>query len=101
MGAAEILEKGLKVREYELKRSNFSKTGNFGFGVDEHIDLGLKYDPRIGIFGLDFFVVLERPGVRVSKRKRCRSRLGNRQRVTKEDAIRWFEQEYEGIVLNK
>merc|ERR1712008_554722 len=57
--AEEILEKGLKVREYELRRDNFSKNGNFGFGIQEHIDLGIKYDPAIGIFGLDFFVVLQ------------------------------------------
>lgn len=52
----------LKVREYELRKENFSGTGNFGFGIQEHIDLGIKYDPSIGIYGLDFYVVLGRPG---------------------------------------
>ncbi|TNY17181.1 60S ribosomal protein L11 [Rhodotorula diobovata] len=52
--AEEILERGLKVKEYELKKRNFSATGNFGFGIQEHIDLGIKYDPGIGIFGMDF-----------------------------------------------
>lgn len=66
--AEEILERGLKVKEYELKRRNFSDTGSFGFGIQEHIDLGLKYDPSIGIYGLDFFVVLGRAGFRVSRR---------------------------------
>lgn len=46
-----------QVREYELRKSNFSDTGNFGFGIQEHIDLGIKYDPSIGIYGLDFYVV--------------------------------------------
>lgn len=46
--AMDILERGLKVKEYELKRKNFSDTGNFGFGIQEHIDLGLKYDPSTG-----------------------------------------------------
>ena len=46
--ALEILERGLKVKEYELKRKNFSNTGSFGFGIQEHIDLGLKYDPSTG-----------------------------------------------------
>jgi len=41
----------LKVKEYELKKSNFSETGNFGFGIQEHIDLNIKYDPAIGIYG--------------------------------------------------
>merc|ERR1712036_124480 len=56
--AEEILDRGLKVKEYELKKGNFSKTGAFGFGVQEHIDLGIKYDPGIGIYGMDFYVVL-------------------------------------------
>ena len=60
--AEEILEKGLKVKEYELKRANFSATGNFGFGIQEHIDLGIRYDPAIGIYGMNFFVVLGRAG---------------------------------------
>lgn len=51
-----------QVREYELRRDNFSQNGNFGFGIQEHIDLGIKYDPSIGIYGLDFYVVLGRPG---------------------------------------
>jgi ribosomal protein L5 len=41
----------LKVKEYELKKGNFSETGNFGFGIQEHIDLNIKYDPAIGIYG--------------------------------------------------
>lgn len=49
--ALEILERGLKVKEYELRRKNFSNTGNFGFGIEEHIDLGIKYDMSIGIYG--------------------------------------------------
>ena len=53
--AEEILERGLRVKEYELKAANFSSTGNFGFGISEHIDLGLKYDPSIGIYGMDFY----------------------------------------------
>lgn len=48
--ANEILDRALKVKEYELKKKNFSATGCFGFGITEHIDLGLKYDPATGKF---------------------------------------------------
>ena len=44
-------EAGLKVKEYELLQRNFSDTGNFGFGINEHIDLGIKYDPSTCIYG--------------------------------------------------
>merc|ERR1712004_968292 len=73
--AEEILDKGLKVKEYELKMGNFSSTGAFGFGVQEHIDLGIKYDPSIGIYGMDFYVVMKRAGYGISKRRRCKAYL--------------------------
>lgn len=99
--ALEILEKGLKVKEYELKAGNFSATGNFGFGIQEHIDLGIKYDPSIGIYGMDFFVVLARPGKRVAKRRRAVGTVGIHHRVRKDDAVNWFKTKFDGIVLAK
>merc|ERR1712180_472143 len=99
--AEEILEKGLKVKEYELRRCNFSETGNFGFGIAEHIDLGIKYDPSIGIYGMDFYVVLARPGYNIAYRRRKKSRVGFKHRITKADSMKWFQQKYDGILLNK
>ncbi|KAH9610029.1 hypothetical protein KSS87_008318 [Heliosperma pusillum] len=126
--AMQLLESGLKVKEYELLRRNFSDTGCFGFGIQEHIDLGIKlylanlavdskiaskcgcvriqnlitqYDPSTGIYGMDFFVVLERPGYRVGRRRRCKARVGIQHRVTKDDAMKWFQIKYEGVILNK
>ncbi|XP_055455592.1 60S ribosomal protein L11-like [Psammomys obesus] len=72
----EIMEKGLKVREYELRKNNFSDTGNFGFGIQEHIDLGIKYDLSIGIYGLDFYVVLDSPGFSIADK-------------TQQDRLQW------------
>merc|ERR1712206_66859 len=97
--AEEILERGLKVREYELRRDNFSNTGNFGFGIQEHIDLGIKYDPSIGIYGMDFYVVLERPGYNIAYRRRKKSRVGFQHRITKTDSMKWFQQKYDGILM--
>ncbi|KAL1766989.1 60S ribosomal protein L11 [Sigmodon hispidus] len=92
--AEEILEKGLKVREYDLQKNNFSDTGNFGFGIQEHIDLGIKYDPSIGIYGLDFYVVLGRPGFSVADKK-CRTGcIGAKHRISKEEAMCWFQQKH-------
>ena len=97
--AEEILERGLKVKEYELRRRNFSETGNFGFGIQEHIDLGARYDPGIGIFGMDFYVVMGRPGARVARRKQKKARIGFQHRVKKEDTVAWFKQRFDGIIL--
>jgi ribosomal protein L5 len=51
--------------------------GNFGFGIDEHIDLGIKYDPSTGIYGMDFYIVLARAGKRVYRRKARAAVFGN------------------------
>jgi large subunit ribosomal protein L11e len=113
------LERGLKVKEYELRKRNFSETGNFGFGISEHIDLGIKYDPAIGIYGMDFYCCMTRPGERVAKRRRCKSRVGTSHKIKREETIkyvnssliqfnglgnitdlhlRWFKSRFEGIV---
>merc|ERR1712099_213530 len=98
--AEEILERGLEVREFELRRENFSDKGNFGFGIQEHIDLGIKYDPNIGIYGMDFYVVLGRPGMNVRHKKRKMGRVGFPHRLIKDDAMKWFQTKYDGIILN-
>ena len=97
--AREILDRGLKVKEYELKAQCFNNTGCFGFGITEHIDLGMKYDPSTGIFGMNFFIVLARCGGRVARRKRGRSRIGTHQKVTREEAMQWFRDKFEGIIV--
>merc|ERR1712179_230604 len=98
--AEEILEKGLKVVEYELRKDCFSNMGSFGFGLQEHIDLGIKYDPSIGIYGLDFYVVLGRAGYNINQRRKQKSTIGPNHRVTQEEAMKWFVTKYDGILLN-
>merc|ERR1712184_6603 len=96
--AMEIIEKGLKVKEYELRKKNFAKNGSFGFGITEHIDLGIKYDPSTGIYGMDFYVHLKRAGARVSRKKAKRGRVGAQHKITAEDAREWFRVKYDGII---
>ena len=64
----------------------------------EHIDLGVKYDPATGIFGMDFYVVLSRAGYRVARRKHCAARVGPGHRVTREEAQQWFISKFEGML---
>ena len=48
---------------------------------------------------MDFFTVLARKGKRVARRKYQRSRLGNFQKVTKEDAKNWFKEKLKGTII--
>ena len=97
--AIDILTKALQVHDFELSQRCFSDSGNFGFGIKEHIDLDLKYDREIGIHGMDIYVVLERPGNRVSRRKHATSRIGPNQRISKKDAQDWFVKTFNGTLL--
>ena len=97
--AEDLLKLGLKVKDNELKHSCFSSTGNFGFGINEHIDLGIKYDPNTGIYGMDFYTVLGRKGGRVAKRKRQTSKIGNFQKVTQKDAQNFFTEKLGGTLV--
>jgi len=98
--ADEIIEKGLKVKEYELKKRNFARNGSFGFGINEHIDLGIKYDPSTGTYGMDFYIHLARPGNRVQYRKLRKGKVGMQHRIKQADGIKWFQTKYDGIILN-
>merc|ERR1711918_295067 len=83
--AIEFLEKGLKVKEYELIRRNFASSGHFGFGISEHIDMGIKYDPSTGIYGMDFYIAMTRNGMRVARRRRCQRKIGASHRLSQKD----------------
>ena len=97
--AEELLKLGLKVKDNELKGTAFSSIGNFGLGINEHIDLRLKYEPNTAIYGMDFFTVLARKGKRVAIRKNQRWRLGNFKKVTKEDDKNWFKEKLKGTII--
>merc|ERR1712137_132766 len=70
-----------------------------GAKAEEILDLGIKYDPSIGIYGLDFYVVLGRPGFSVAERRRKTGVVGFQHRLKREDAMKWFQQKYDGIIL--
>ncbi|MEM4717817.1 MAG: 50S ribosomal protein L5 [Desulfurococcaceae archaeon] len=86
--AMDFLRKSLDAIGYRLKASNFDEYGNVCFGIEEHIRIpGVKYDPEVGIFGMDVCVTIERPGYRVMRRRRCRSSIPKRHRVTGIEAM--------------
>ncbi len=85
--AIEILKKVLEAKEMKLKERCFDKNGNFSFGIHEHIDIpGVKYDPKIGIYGMDICVTLQRPGFSI-KRKKINKKIGKTHKIKKEDAM--------------
>jgi large subunit ribosomal protein L5 len=93
--AVELFTKLLKAVDNNLKPSQFDMCGNVAFGIHEYIDIpGVKYDPSIGIMGLEICITLERPGFRIKKRKMKRKKISSRQAITKEEAIKFMESKF-------
>lgn len=93
--AEEFLRRAFEAVGNKIPASSFDENGNFCFGVREYIDFpGMKYDPSIGVFGMDICVTLERPGYRVKRRKRRRAPVGKRHRITREEAMEFVKEHF-------
>jgi len=93
--ATDFLRRVIAAKRNVLKASSFDDYGNISVGIHEHIDIpGTKYNPEIGIFGMDVNVALTRPGYRVAKKSRNSAKIGKTHRINREEAIDFFKQEY-------
>ena len=79
-----------------LKASQFDTQGNVSFGIEEHIDIpGMRYDPDIGIFGMNVAVTFEKPGYRIKRRKIQHKKVPNKHQVTKEETMEFMKKEFQ------
>ncbi len=93
--ASKFLIKALSIREGRVAAYSFDKEGNMSFGISDYTDFeGMKYDPEIGIFGMDISVVFMRPGYRVSKRRIMPKKVPAHHRVTRDEAINFMKTQY-------
>lgn len=92
--AVEFIKRVIAAKGNIIKASSFDDFGNLSIGIHEHIDIpGTRYDPEIGIFGMDVCMALSRPGYRVSRR-RNKSSIGKNHRIKREDAIGFLKQSF-------
>lgn len=89
----------LAARGNKLKESCFDDYGNVSFGLEEYINIpGMKYDPSIGMLGLDVCVTLERPGYRIKRRRVRPGKISKGHRIKREEAIAFMQSEF-GVSL--
>jgi large subunit ribosomal protein L5 len=97
--ATNFLRRVIESKRNVIKNSSFDNNGNISFGIREHIDIpGTKYNPDIGIFGMDVCAALTRPGYRISKRRNP-SRIGKSHKITKDESIEFFKAQF-GVEVN-
>jgi len=100
--AEAFLVKALKAKEDILLIKNWDLDGNFAFGIAEHIDIpDVKYDPQLGIQGMNITVCLERPGFRVKRRRRRKTKVPYRHRLTADESMVFVKKKFGIEILEK
>jgi large subunit ribosomal protein L5 len=100
--AREFLARALKAKDDVLLIKNWDLDGNFAFGISEHIDIpDVKYDPQLGVQGMNITVCVERRGFRVKRRRMKRSRVPYRHRVTPEESMVLVRRDFGVQILEK
>jgi len=88
-----FLKKVLPVIDNKISKRSFDEVGNFAFGLKEHIDIpGVKYDPEIGIFGMDVCVSVNRAGQRIKVRRKQTKHIGKKHLLTPEESMEYVRQ---------
>jgi large subunit ribosomal protein L5 len=95
----DLIARLLAAREKKMNDSSFDSRGSVSFGLKEHIEIpGIRYDPEIGIWGMNVSVFLQRPGGRVSRRLHKPAKVGKNHVVAKGDAMEFFKNEF-GVTI--
>jgi len=98
-GTKDLITRLLTAREKKMNESSFDSRGSVSFGLKEHIEIpGIRYDPEIGIWGMNVSVFLQRPGGRVSRRLRRPGVIGKSHVVSKDEAMNFFRNEF-GVTI--
>lgn len=93
--ASDILPRMLAAKEFKLNDNNFDDNGNISFGIKEYIDIkDAKYDPEIGIIGLQCSITLERPGFRIKRRKSLKKTIPMNHRISKQDSMAFMKEHF-------
>lgn len=93
--AETFLVSALKIRENKISEYTFDDQGNFSFGVPDHtLFEGQKYDPNIGIFGMDICVTVEKPGYRIKHRRINRRKIPQRHGLTIEETMKFITEKF-------
>ncbi|MEM3279877.1 MAG: 50S ribosomal protein L5 [Candidatus Micrarchaeaceae archaeon] len=85
--AKDMLARALDAENNTIKSSSISDN-SLSFGVKEYIDFaGIKYDPKIGMLGLNVNASFSRKGKRVELRRRGKAKVGARHARVRRDEI--------------
>ena len=80
----------------KIRPRQFDSQGNLSFGIEEHIDIpGMRYDPDIGIFGMNVNITFEKPGYRIKRRKIQRKHIPHKHQVTESETLEYMKEKFQ------
>ena len=89
--ADDFLKEALSTRENKIADYAFDEEGNLAFGIPDHtLFKTQKYDPKIGIFGMDICITMRKDGYRIKRRRIATRKIPHRHRVKKEESMKFF-----------
>jgi len=98
--ADEFIKEALSTRENKMADYSFDDEGNLSFGIPDHtLFKSQKYDPNIGIFGMDISITMEKYGYRVKNRRISRRRIPHKHRVKREETMKFFSEKFNMEVI--
>lgn len=98
--ALEFLERAFEARDRQFDPDSIDRVGNFSFGIADYTDFtGMKYDPEIGIHGMDISVEMGRAGYRVRERAIGGRPMPRRLRATREETRRFLAERFHLVFL--
>jgi large subunit ribosomal protein L5 len=90
-----FLKRAFWTRDNRIAEYSFDQEGNFSFGVADYTDFeGVKYDPEIGIFGMDITVTLMRRGKRVARRRLLQAKVPKHHRISQDEGREWVRTKF-------
>ncbi len=98
--ADDFLKEALNTRENKMADYSFDDEGNLSFGIPDHtLFKSQKYDPNIGIYGMDICITMKKHGYRVKHRRIQTRRIPHRHRVKKEETVKFFSETFKVEVI--
>lgn len=98
--AESFVRRALYTRKNKVYEYSFDNQGNLQFGVSDYTNFeGERYDPDIGVFGMDVCITLEKPGHRVKRRRSMARSIPGQHRVSRDEAKAFLSQKFDIEVI--
>jgi large subunit ribosomal protein L5 len=88
--AVKVLNRLLDAVDYKVQEKAITDN-SLSFGIKEYIDInGIKYDPKIGMLGMNVNVSFKRKGARVEQRKIKRASVPARHKIIQREELKEY-----------